>query len=86
MTFDVVEPPAFTRWSLPIAPFTSFTDLQVDSSPDGTQLIEKTLDGRVWLWKLPDDNADLATMLSATNFVEDKNGILLWPWQSADLK
>jgi hypothetical protein len=85
LRYDVVELPSLVRWSLPIVPHTSLIDLEVDLSPDGTRLIEKTMNGAVWLWTLPPEQ-DLPAQLVMTNFTEDKNGILLWPWQSDDAK
>jgi hypothetical protein len=79
--YDVVELPSFARWSLPITRTADNANVQLDISPDGTRLIEKGEDGRLWAWKLP-VNEDFATALDATNLYEDPNGLLLWPWQA----
>jgi Protein kinase domain len=79
--YDVVELPSFARWSLPITRTADNANVQLDISPQGTQLTEKAEDGRLWAWKLP-VTEDFTTALSATNLYEDPNGLLLWPWQA----
>jgi hypothetical protein len=64
---------------------TDMADAQLDLSPDGTQLIERAFDGRLWLWTLPTPN-NVADAVNATNLYEDPNGLLLWPWQALDPK
>ena len=83
--YDVVELPSFARWSLPIMRVANMADTQLDLSPSGTQMLEKTHDGRTWLWHLPVTD-DFQAALNATNLTEDQNGLLLWPWQSAPKK
>jgi serine/threonine protein kinase len=80
--YDVIELPSFARWSLPMVRASNMADLQLDLSPDGTQMIEKAFDGKLWLWQLP--ALELSEALAKTNLVEDRNGLLLWPWQAAD--
>ena len=81
--YDVIELPSLARWGLPITRAADMADVQLDLSPDGKKLVEKRLDGRLWLWDLP-IGEDLAQLVSQTNFVEDQNGLLLWPWQNAN--
>ncbi|MDQ3336827.1 MAG: serine/threonine protein kinase [Myxococcota bacterium] len=83
--YDIIELPSFARWALPITRISDMADVQLDISPDGTQLVEKAFDGRLWLWQLPTSD-NFADAVNATNLYEDPNGLLLWPWQAPDPK
>ena len=79
--YEVIELPSLARWEVPIPRAHSITDAFLDLAPNGARLLESRAPrGGTWLWTLP-ERTELATALAATNFIEDANGLLLWPWQ-----
>ena len=76
---NVVELPSRVRWTLPIVNEVAGT---IAVGPTSNQVVQQ-YDGLV-TWKLPHIDGDLHAWLEhQTNAIEDADGELAWPWQTA---
>ena len=77
--YEIIELPSRASWSTPIVQNRSF---DIDLAPHTRRILQRTHEGTTWIWQLPGAHADLATGLDTlTNATEDRDGMLVWPWQ-----
>jgi hypothetical protein len=82
--YDIIELPSLARWSMPIVRTRDSSQVSLDIAPSGNAILEKRHDGKLWFWQMPRRDEPLESVLAATNLTEDRNGVMVWPWQKPD--